>query len=312
VGTTASTHDPGEAAVLNNNRHATCTDCHNPHADNQVTTFPLPPLTRASQTKVVGVSISDGVTVLNPAVNQYENCLRCHGTSSGKQILPKFGYLPTREVAAADPLNVIPEFSMTATSSHPVAHDRSSSLPQPSLLATMFNLDRTGQSREMGVRILCTDCHNSDDNREFGRSGPNGPHGSIYPHLLERQYQFSQVAVGAGAGTTIVNLSAPPDLGPTGPYALCAKCHDLTNILADASFIKHSTHINAGFSCSTCHTAHGMGANATNGSGERMVNFDLRVVGPNGASPITYNRATNTCTLTCHTYKHNSDGSVSQ
>jgi predicted CXXCH cytochrome family protein len=312
TGTITSNHDPTESAVLNNNRHATCTDCHNAHADSQVLTFPLPPLIRASETNVAGVSASDGITVLAPAVNQYENCLRCHGTSSGKQILPKFGYLPIRGVAAGDPLNVIPEFSATATSSHPVVHDRSSALPQPSLLPNMANIDRSGLSRAMGVRILCTDCHNSDDNREFGRTGPNGPHGSIYPHILERQYQFSQVAAGTGPGSTIINLFAPPDLGPTGPYALCAKCHDLNNILSNASFNGHSSHINAGLSCSTCHTAHGMGAIAANVSGERLVNFDLAVVGQNGASAVTYNRSTNTCTLTCHTYKHNSDGTVTK
>jgi predicted CXXCH cytochrome family protein len=312
AGTVTSIHDPAEAAVLNNNRHATCPDCHNAHADNQVTTFAAPPLIRTSETDVVGVSASDGVTILDPAINQYENCLRCHGTSSGTQILPKFGYFPTRDVAAPDPLNVIPEFSATATSSHPVTHDRSSALPQPSLLTNMINIGRTGQSRLMGVRIFCTDCHNSDDNREFGQTGPNGPHGSIYPHILERQYQFSQVAAGAGPGSTIINLFAPPDLGPTGPYALCAKCHDLTNILSNASFTQHASHINAGFTCSTCHTAHGMGAISANITGERLVNFDLQVVGMNGASPISYNRSTNTCTLTCHTYNHNPDGSVSQ
>ncbi len=312
AGTPTSVHDPIESGVLNNNRHATCTDCHNAHADNQVTTFGLPPVIRPSETNVVGVSATDGMTVLNPAVNQYENCLRCHGTSSGKQILPKFGYFPIRSVAGGDPLNVIPEFSATATSSHPVTHDSSSGLPQPSLLTNMVNIDRTGQSRVMGVRIFCTDCHNSDDNREFGRTGPNGPHGSIYSHILERQYQYNQIAVGAAPGTAIINLFAPPDLGPTGPYAMCAKCHDLNNILSNASFTKHSSHINFGISCSTCHTAHGTGASTANVTGERLVNFDLGVVGPNGASPVTYNRSTNTCTLTCHTYKHNSDGTVTQ
>ena len=41
-----------------------------------------------------------------------------------------------------------------------------------------------------------------------------------------------------------------------------------------------------------------------------MVNFDANVVAPNGASPIGYNRATNTCTLTCHNVAHNSNGTV--
>jgi hypothetical protein len=44
-------------------------------------------------------------------------------------------------------------------------------------------------------------------------------------------------------------------------------------------------------------------------SGQRLVNFDVNVVAPNGV-PISYNRATNTCTLTCHNTAHNPDGTV--
>lgn len=38
----------------------------------------------------------------------------------------------------------------------------------------------------------CLECHASDDSREFGGTGPTGPHGSIYPHILERRapHQF--------------------------------------------------------------------------------------------------------------------------
>jgi hypothetical protein len=97
-----------------------------------------------------------------------------------------------------------------------------------------------------------------------------------------------------------------------GPYSLCAKCHDLSNIMANASFSKHSLHLTAGFSCSVCHTAHGTGAVGATATGERLVSFDLGVVGNNdqSKSPVTYNRATNTCTLKCHNYNHNADGSV--
>ncbi len=303
-----NTHDSNEAALLNNNRHATCVDCHSPHASQQVTSFtsPLAPAIRGSQTGVAGISATDGTTTVNPSVNQYENCLRCHGTSSGKQALPVFGYLPIWAVAGADPLNIIPQLTQTATSSHPVMHDRSSAFPQPSLLSYMLNLDGRTQGRAMGVRILCTDCHNSDDNREFGGTGPNGPHGSQYLHLLERRYEFSQVAPGSGPGTTITNLFPNPILDPAanGPYSMCAKCHDLSQVIANTSFSQHARHINDGFSCSTCHTAHGMGAGSATISGERMVNFDISVVGTNGTNPISYSRATGSCTLTCHGHAH--------
>ncbi len=313
-------HTADESLVLENNRHATCVDCHDAHAARQTSSFASTAI-RGSQNGTAGVSATDGVTEVDPAVNQYETCLRCHGTSTGKQTLAVFGYAPLRAASGGDALNLIPQFGVTAKSSHPVIYENKSSLPQPSLLKYMLNLDGHTQGRLITGRILCTDCHNSDDNREFGGTGPNGPHGSQFSHILERRYEFSQVAPGippvAGPGSAIQNLlPAVTDPGAGGPYSLCAKCHDLSNILSNASFSKHGLHIKAGFSCSVCHTAHGMGATSSNVSGDRMVNFDLKVVAANTSSsgyfrsPISYNRGSNTCTLTCHNYSHNPDGTV--
>jgi len=303
-------HDAAESTLLNNNRHATCVDCHSAHGSEPVGVFPTPPLIRISQKDIAGINASDGISVLAPAVNQYENCLRCHGTSSGKQVQAIYGYFPVRAVSAGDALNLIPQFAVSATSSHPVMHTRSSSLPQPSLLTNMLNLDGVTHGRSMGTQILCTDCHNSDDNREFGGAGPNGPHGSKWTHILERRYEFSQTAV---PGQLISNLFPSPDLSVNGPYGLCGKCHDLSNqIVKNTSWNQHSAHINAGFSCSTCHTSHGMGATSGTISGERLIDFDMNVVASNGGLPISYNRAANTCVLVCHQVAHNPGGTVSQ
>ena len=308
----SNTHTVNESTLLNRNRHATCADCHDAHASQATLSF-LTTTIRLSQNGASGISGADGATVVSPALNQYEVCFRCHATSTGKQTLAIFGYAPTRVETTGDPLNLVPQLSNNSVSSHPVTHDRQSKFPQPSLLKFMWNLDGHTQGRTMGSRILCTDCHNSDDNREFGGQGPNGPHGSQYAHILERRYEYSQVASAAGPGTTIQNL-IPAVLDPAadGPYSLCAKCHDLSNILSDASFRQHSVHINAGFSCSVCHTAHGV-ANSSGGvSGERLVSFDLKVVARNDASqaPISYNRSTGTCTLKCHNYNHNQNGAI--
>jgi predicted CXXCH cytochrome family protein len=301
-------HDAAETVLLNNNRHSTCVDCHNAHSSSPTKTFAAPPLIRPSQSGVAGVSATDGVTVLQPAVNQYENCFRCHGTSAGKSANAIYGYLPVRGVSAGDPLNLIPQFSINTPSSHPVTHLRNSPLPQPSLLLNMLNLNGVTPGRAVGTQIFCTDCHNSDDNREFGGSGPNGPHGSKWTHILERQYVASQ---SAGPGQLISNLYPTPDLSVNGPYALCGKCHDLAGqIVKNTSFTQHAFHINSGFSCSVCHTAHGMGGNSATISGQRLVNFDVNVVGQNGITPITYNRTANTCVLACHGAAHNSNGSV--
>jgi hypothetical protein len=73
----------------------------------------------------------------------------------------------------------------------------------------------------------------------------------------------------------------------------------------NTSFSEHARHVKQdGFSCSACHTAHGMGAQSGTISGDSLVNFDANVVAPNGATPISYNRATNSCSLVCHNYAH--------
>jgi hypothetical protein len=171
------------------------------------------------------------------------------------------------------------------------------------------------QMRQMGSRIFCTDCHNSDNNREFGGTGPNGPHGSRNTHILERRYEFSQVAVGVfpggGPGSLIINpLKNPPlDPGSSGPYSLCAKCHDLSNLIGNASWAYHGSHVNDdGVSCSVCHSGHGVPL-GTSGTGKGLISFDLNVVAPNpNGGAISYSGTS--CTLRCHMMDHNPDGSV--
>ena len=201
-----------------------------------------------------------------------------------------------------------PEFAATASSSHPVTHTSSSTYPQPSLLPYMSKLDGISQGRQMGTQIFCTDCHNSDDNREFGGTGPSGPHGSKWLHLLERRYEFSQAP---GPGQRITNLFPNPDLTVNGPYAMCGKCHDLPgNVVKNTSWSRHSIHINAGFACSACHTAHGIAGRNGTVSGDRLVDFDMNVVAPNGGMPISYNGSTGSCALVCHEMAHNPNGTV--
>jgi hypothetical protein len=294
-------HGMNEPAVLDRNRHATCADCHNSHAAQPTNSFSSTPDLRPSQIGVAGVRM-DGVVVAT-ASYQYENCLRCHGASQNKQSLPAYGYMPARALFSGDTLDVSLQFAHGATSSHPVMRD-ATNLARPSLLKAMWNIGSTVQGRPMSPRILCTDCHNNDNAREFGGTGPNGPHGSKNDHILERQYVMSRVGTGASPGTTIVNLNPKPVLSsaPASPYALCAKCHNLDYINSSQSWRGHGQHIQEGFSCSVCHSAHGVPAGTSSVSGSGLVSFDMNVVGSNNNLPVSYNGST--CTLRCHEVAH--------
>lgn len=295
-------HTIGEPVVLDRNRHTTCADCHASHAAQPTTAFPATANLRPSQNGVSGVA-ADG-TVLKVAINQYETCLRCHGTSESKLSSSAYGYMPARALFAGDTLDVSLQFSHGSLSSHPVMRD-ATNLSRPSLLKNMWNVDFTIQGRAISNRLLCTDCHNSDKNREFGGIGPNGPHGSRNVHILERDYKISQVAAGAPPGSPItVNLNPSPVLDPvpSAPYALCAKCHDLKYINSNVTWRQHSRHIQKGISCSVCHSAHGVPASTSGVNGRALVSFDMNVVGTNGNRPVSYDGSS--CTLTCHEHSH--------
>jgi len=115
---------------------------------------------------------------------------------------------------------------------------------------------------------------------------------------------MSRVGTGASPGTVIVNLNPKPilDSSPASPYALCAKCHDLDYINSSQSWSRHGRHIQMGFSCSVCHSAHGVPAGTSGVSGSALVSFDMNVVGSNNNLPVSYNGST--CTLMCHGEPH--------
>ncbi len=310
-------HTVGEDTVLNHNRHTTCADCHQPHGSAETTTFTVAPGLRPSQLGVTGVSV-DGTT-LAVAANQYENCLRCHGASTDKQSPATFGYLPARALFTGDALNLMLQFGNSALSFHPVMRALAT-VPSASVRPAMLDITGKVPVRSMGERLLCTDCHNSDTNREFGGSGPNGPHGSKYDHILERQYVASYVATGpwpsAGPGTLIQNpvmALAPGDArlapGNNGPFEMCAKCHDLDYVISQTKDtpgkFDHADHLGAGASCSVCHSAHGVPQGTAGVSGQHLVSFDMNVVRPN-SGVVSY--ANRNCTLTCHMKDHLSQG----
>jgi predicted CXXCH cytochrome family protein len=270
-------HDPAEDVFLMR-RHVECVDCHNPHAVRHGLVR-RPGGTSGIAVEgpnryVPGVAIS-GVPTRN-ATYLYEICLKCHGDSIAQ---------PQPEIIRqATQSNLRLAFQPNNPSFHPVAAPRRNE-DVVSLVPPM----------EVGSVITCTDCHNSDDARAAGGTGPNGPHGSIYEPLLIRNYET--------ADFTSESAQA---------YALCYQCHSRDSILTNESFPLHQRHIvTERTPCSVCHDSHGVfrgqGNSVNHGS---LINFDLAVVLPARTSSgqrLEYadtGRFSGNCTLVCHGVTH--------
>ncbi len=262
-------------------RHVSCVDCHDPHASSPEPA--VAPMAPGALAGTWGTGI-DGQRV-EPARFEYEVCLKCHGDSANKPQASGSGPDSVRR-AYAD-VNLRRVFSASSPSYHPVAAPGRNpivpSLRPPYSAASL---------------IYCSDCHASDNGPGAGGAGARGPHGSVFPHLLERQYQTA-------------------DFTPEGPaaYALCYKCHDRDVLLsARSGFPLHRSHVvDASAPCSACHDAHGVSSDAGNDrENAHLVSFDVSIVrpGPGGRSRYTSDGPSRgSCNLTCHGRAHDDLGS---
>jgi len=265
-------HDPAEPALVDNT-HVECADCHNGHAA-------MAPergggYRRIGQTLLKTRGVSSGGAEVEEAQFEYEVCYRCHADTAVS--VP--GAVPRQSQTS----NVRLLFQPTNESFHPVAAASVSS-ESPSLVP---NVPR-------GSLLRCTDCHNSDSGQRGGGAGPDGPHGSIYDFLLEREY--------------VTDDDTPES---ASAYALCYKCHERTSILSDESFSEHRMHIvEERTPCSACHAPHGVSNLVPGGSGDhtRLINFDTTIVRPDPQSGRLEFRDTGrlsgSCTLLCHGENH--------
>lgn len=255
-------HKPSEDPLWAS-RHIECVDCHNPHAANSSSASP--PLASGRLAQVVGISSSG--TTINPLVYEYELCYRCHADNPGTQ--------PPVVNRVIYEKNLRQKFKSSNASYHPVeAVGKNPDVPSLIVPYTTSSL------------IYCTDCHNSDSGPKAGGSGPNGPHGSIWRPILERQY---------------VTTDWTPESAQA--YALCYKCHNRDSILSDQSFKKHRVHIRGiNAPCSACHDPHGVATNT------HLINFDKTIVFPSSAGKLSFEdrgRFAGACYLKCHGKDHN-------
>jgi len=264
-------HDPAET-LAGTNAHVECADCHNPHA---VATQPFVTdrtSLGATLSHVKGVNVG-GATV-QKSQNEYEICFRCHGDAAVN--------VRTRVMRQVQQSNLRLAFNSGNPSYHPVVV----SSPAQSTVSLVPGL-------AAGSLLRCTDCHNNDTGPRAGGSGPDGPHGSSYEFLLERNYTTRDDTVESEF-----------------EYDLCYKCHRRTSILSDQSFPSHRLHIvDQRAPCSACHDPHGISLTQRFGSDHtHLINFDTRIVQPTSLTRTMSFRdlgnLAGSCSLVCHGSEH--------
>lgn len=266
-------------------RHAECEDCHNSHAS-YAATAPAPKGS-GKVAGVWGINRNDALVLPSgspPSVNEFEICFKCHADSAN---MPQGGGAPYPPY----PNRVAPQWNKrlqldaTAISFHPVeAAARATAAPSLKAPWTLSSI------------ISCTDCHDNDTGPHAPTpgTGPSGPHGSSYKHLLAGRYDMDNQNTTESAAA----------------YALCYKCHNRTIVLSNASCIEHDRHIrDQNASCSICHDAHGISsAQGTTTNNAHLMNFDKRFVTPSSGGVLRWDQTSpgrGRCYLTCHGENHN-------
>ncbi len=257
-------------------RHVVCADCHNAHA-----TSPDQPVAPFAGGLLQGVWGIDRLgNRVETARYQYEICFKCHGDSLNQP--QARGPMPPetlrRQVVDT---NLRRKLAVDAASFHPV-EGPGRGADVPSLIAPLST----------SSVVFCTDCHASDS-RATGQAGTRGAHGSIFRHILERNYTTTDYTV------------ETPDA-----YALCYKCHDRSVLLSNRSaFNQHARHVVAGsVPCSACHDSHGVSSlqgNPVNNA--HLVHFDVSIARPSSRGTMGYTslgRRRGECSVRCHGKDH--------
>jgi predicted CXXCH cytochrome family protein len=296
------------AFPLAEKRHAECVDCHQPHSAGAGIVGVIPPRIPSA---LIGTSGFDGGNAVRPATYEYEVCFKCHADSPNKpqnQVgYTAYGHTAQRQVerGLADPKNLREKFSSTIARHNVTQPSRLSDLEVPSLRsAILYPNSERGRRLAAGTYLYCGDCHSSDDATRVGGEAADGPHGSIYPHLLVARYEQEAPPLVAGGGDGLGTSYAP---GPKGSFALCNLCHDIENsILQDRSFTRHRRHVvDERSACATCHDPHGIqDTGGTAANNHRMVSFDMTIVGPDRMGRLYLDSGTRECYLSCHGVEH--------
>ena len=311
--THTSARDDEFAGVLN--RHAECSDCHNPHALTSVNAAPTASgwLASGSLGGTAGVAATAPLTWKDPLAYEYELCLKCHSSYTQLLSYTKQSQLKTDMAAEFDPANA---------SYHPVrAPGKNTTTAMDNSLAGGSLWRYTSAST-----IRCLNCH---ANGSLAAGAPPSD-GKLAPHASQNR------------GLLLANYrdrDLKPELEAYNgtDFELCYLCHASAPFASvtqeprnDTNFRLHGFHLTGIYDvgsgsrdidtagagqgnaiCAECHfQLHStrFAPYAGNQGYSRGVNFSPNVQPrPGIANPQWSGPTSRTCALLCHGEDHNGD-----
>jgi hypothetical protein len=298
------------------NRHAECSDCHNPHnsyidppSHNPSTENPLGWTASGRNFATTGVEATyTGVAagarptyklldgIVEPLTAEYQLCFKCHSS---------YTTLPSNAGMAPDSMiyDQAVQFNPANPSFHPVT-----SAGKNQTKAMQRSLDHAAGDKllwnfQTTDTIRCTNCHAdpSVSNANGGAGQNSAPHASYNKYVLLRRYVNDP-----NTSSSLLN-----------DFDLCFGCHSqgpfVSEGSADTNWGEHAKHVNEeGIGCVECHgTIH----STTNISGNpglaRLIQFGPSATPYNASTPLWTPVITNgvlaggACALKCHGETHN-------
>ncbi len=279
------------------NRHAECTDCHNPHQLNlTLAAAPSPTGWSASGDQLGTAGVTNAATPawINPLSQEYQLCLKCH---SRYTVLKDDSGITDPRYKSFDKAA---ELDGTG-SFHPITQQGKN---QTAVLQANLQNGRLWHFSTTDT-VRCVNCHGNkllvNYSATMALNSPAkdarlAPHGSTNRSILIANYNDV-------VGTQMSSWNE-------NNFALCFLCHDpgvFDRTSNNTNFNRHQLH--AGelrFVCAECHYRVHSTTSAyysQNVGFDRLINFAPDVTGSGGAQPL-WSLTNRTCTLTCHGENH--------
>ncbi len=248
TGVHADTEDAADLA----NRHAECTDCHDPHVATRVDGS----ATQDSKLSTAGPAVWGiyGTAPTYPASNWSAptsfSATRLNGESTDMEAYLCFKCHSANTTYPSGQTNVALEFNASNFSSHNV-------LGQTTSGQTAFTVIPEGQSTPISVtwqlptvdvfvsgwnwnsKMTCTDCHT---NEQSATTQAKGPHGSTAASLVDPDYprDWKTVGLWSGSANGMGYRNGAATVAATD--VICAKCHDLYGTASGALNWSNTAH----------------------------------------------------------------------